>query len=269
MWKARNFARHGMINPSEIWEHRVFEAAIRSWKNEVHRKGRELMEGAEERIRALPRKQKLTWVHNRLRDQKGIKEFWSTVPARSYMDAAAGRDPMLADALALGNVGQIPPDLPNKVQIRRDKENERKQRYITQFFSGGKSSEVTKKALEVTTVPATGLGPGRLHSKKRRALGDERKKASKTSRTPSKDLHEDANRSNQLEGTGVDRRILEDQVQIEEENQGDDRPRADAAPSQLTLTSGISEETRALIARNKEEGTKKKKDRDTGRKRDS
>ena len=60
MWKARNFARHGMTSPSEIWELRVFEAAIRSWKNEANRKGRDLLEGAEERIRALPRKQKLT-----------------------------------------------------------------------------------------------------------------------------------------------------------------------------------------------------------------
>ena len=57
-----------------LWEHRVFEAAIRSWKSEANRKGRDLLEGAEERIRALSRKQKLTWVHNRLKDQKGIKE---------------------------------------------------------------------------------------------------------------------------------------------------------------------------------------------------
>ena len=49
----------------------------------MRQRGKDLLEGAEERIRALPRKQKLTWVHNRLRDQKGIKEFWSTVPARS------------------------------------------------------------------------------------------------------------------------------------------------------------------------------------------
>ena len=85
MWKARNLARHGMTSPSEIWELRVFEAAIRSWENEAHRKGRDLLEGAEERIRALPRKQKLTWVHNRLRGQKGIKEFWSTTLAQPLL----------------------------------------------------------------------------------------------------------------------------------------------------------------------------------------
>ena len=52
---------------------------------------------------------------------------------------------------------------------------------------------------------------------------------------------------------------MEDQAQLEEENQGDDRPRAAAALSQLTLTSGISEETRAMIVRKKEEAIKKKK----------
>ena len=116
------------------------------------------------------------------------------------------------------------------------------------------------------------------NSKKRIASGDLRQKASKTQIVLPKDLQEDANRSNQLEGTGVDRRILEDQVQLEEENQGDDRPRVDAAPSQLTLTSGISEEHRAMIARKreeamtiaiqkkkaKEEAIKKKKDREEG-----
>ena len=106
--------------------------------------------------------------------------------------------------------------------------------------------------MEATTVPALGLGTRRSNSKKRIASGDLRQKASKTQIVPSKDLHEDANRSNQLEGTGVDRRILEDQVQLEEENQGDDRPRAAAAPSQLTITSGISEENRAMRARKRE-----------------
>ena len=61
---------------------------------------------------------------------------------------------------------------------------------------------------------------------------------------------------------------LEDQAQeysqLEEENQGGDRPRAAAAPSQLTLTSGISEETRAMIVRTKEEAIKKKKNREAG-----
>ena len=56
---------------------------------------------------------------------------------------------------------------------------------------------------------------------------------------------------------------MEDQAQIEEENQVGDRPAA-AAPSQLTLTSGISEAARTKIARNKEEAIKKKKDREAG-----
>jgi hypothetical protein len=257
MWKARNLARHGMTSPSEIWELRVFEAAIRSWKNEAHRKGRDLQEGAEERIRALPRKQKLTWVHNRLRDQKGIKEFWSTVPARSDVDAVVGRDPGLVD---LGNVGQIPPDLPNRDQIRREREKERKQSYLDQYFSGC-SKGTTPKVSEATTVPALGLGTSRSNNKKRIASGDLLQKASKTQIVPPKVLNEYANRSNQLEDTEGDRLILEDQAQLEEENQGGDSPLAVEAPSQLTLTSGISEETRVLIARNKEEAIKKK-DRD-------
>ena len=77
-------------------------------------------------------------------------------------------------------------------------------------------------------------------------------------------------RSNLLEGTEEDRFILEDQAQIEEENQVGDRPRAAAAPSQLILTSGISEEVRIMIARKREEAIKKKqatktkKDREEG-----
>jgi hypothetical protein len=206
----------------------------------------------------LPRKQKLTWVHNRLRDQKGIKEFWSTVPARSDVDAVVGRDPGLVD---LGNVGQIPPDLPNRDQIRREREKERKQSYLDQYFSGC-SKGTTPKVSEATTVPALGLGTSRSNNKKRIASGDLLQKASKTQIVPPKVLNEYANRSNQLEDTEGDRLILEDQAQLEEENQGGDSPLAVEAPSQLTLTSGISEETRVLIARNKEEAIKKKKDRD-------
>ena len=148
-------------------------------------------------------------------------------PARSDVDAEVGRELELVDDIEPGNVGQIPPDLPNKGQIRGVREKERKQSHITQFFSGGNSSEVTtKKASEATTVPATGLGPSRLHSKKRIASGDVHQKSSKTQIVPSKDSNEYANkRSNQLEGTEVDRLILEDQAQLEEENQGGDRPR--------------------------------------------
>ena len=45
MWKARNLARHGMSTPSEIWELRTFEGAIRSLISEEERKGRVLVEG--------------------------------------------------------------------------------------------------------------------------------------------------------------------------------------------------------------------------------
>ena len=114
----------------------------------------------------LPRKQKLTWVHNRLRGQKGIKEFWSTAPARSDVDAEVGRELERVDDLESGNVGQIPPDLQDREQIRREREKDRKQSYLDQYFSGG-SKGTSQKVPEATTAPDTGLGQSRLHSKKR------------------------------------------------------------------------------------------------------
>ena len=105
-----------------------------------------------------------------------------------------------------------------------------------------------------------------LPPKKRIASGELRQKDRKTQKIQSKDLHEYASRSNQLEGTEEDRLILEDQAQIEEENQVSDRPRAAAAPSQLILTSGIPEEVRIMIARKREEAITKKKDREEGEK---
>ena len=56
-------------------ELRIFEEAMHTWKIEVERKGQAMVEGAEARIRSLPRKQKLKWVHNRLTKQKSITEF--------------------------------------------------------------------------------------------------------------------------------------------------------------------------------------------------
>ena len=45
MWKARNHARHGLATPSELWELRIFEAAIRSWKSDADTKGRVIVDG--------------------------------------------------------------------------------------------------------------------------------------------------------------------------------------------------------------------------------
>ena len=134
------------------------------------------------------------------------------------MDAEVGRDLELVD-LETGNVGQIPPDLPDREQIRREREKDRKQSYLDQYFGGG-SKGTKQKVLEETTVPALGLGTRRSNSKKRISSGDLRQKASKTQTVPSKELHEydNNNRSNLLEGTEEDRFILEDQAQIEEEN---------------------------------------------------
>ncbi len=64
MWKARKTAKHGMATPSELWELKTFEAAIKSWKAD---EGKVLVEGSEARIRAWSRKQKLKWMQNRLR----------------------------------------------------------------------------------------------------------------------------------------------------------------------------------------------------------
>ena len=73
LWKARNTAVHGKTTPSELWELRIFEEAIHTWKLEVERKGQTMVEGAEARIRSLPRKQKLKWLHNRFMKQKSIQ----------------------------------------------------------------------------------------------------------------------------------------------------------------------------------------------------
>jgi hypothetical protein len=43
MWKARNTAKHGMATPSELWELKIFEAAIKSWKADAERKGKVLV----------------------------------------------------------------------------------------------------------------------------------------------------------------------------------------------------------------------------------
>ena len=62
--------------------------------------------------------------------------------ARSDVDAEVGRDLELVDDIESGNVGQIPPDLPNREQIRREREKDRKQSYLDQYFSGGSKGTV-------------------------------------------------------------------------------------------------------------------------------
>ena len=54
MWKARNTAKNGMTAPSELWELKTFEAAIKSWKADAERKCKVLVEGLEARIRPWP-----------------------------------------------------------------------------------------------------------------------------------------------------------------------------------------------------------------------
>ena len=59
-----------------------------------------------------------------------------------------------------GSVGQVPPDLPNKGQIRVARENDRKQSFLEQYFiSGNSSTATTRKTSEAAIVSAIGLGP--------------------------------------------------------------------------------------------------------------
>ena len=116
-----------MVTPSELWELRTFEGAIRSWISDAERKGRVIVEGSEARIRAWSRKKKLIWVHNRLKKQKGITEFWIPVPVPPAVSTEVGSGSGLDVGIEPGRGGQIPSDLPNKGQVRKEREQERKQ----------------------------------------------------------------------------------------------------------------------------------------------
>jgi hypothetical protein len=123
MWNARNLAKHGKTTPSELWEIKTFEAAIKSWKADAERKGVVLVEGSEDRIRAWSRKKKLKWVQNRLMNQKSITEYL-TKPSAIQIEEGPGL--RLGGELELGRDGYLPPDLPLKVQMRVERSIERK-----------------------------------------------------------------------------------------------------------------------------------------------
>ena len=75
-----------------------------------------LFDGSEDKIRAWSRKKKLIiWVHNRLKTQKGITEFWNIVPVLPVVAAEVhvGLGLGLDVGLEPGRGGQIPSDLPN------------------------------------------------------------------------------------------------------------------------------------------------------------
>jgi hypothetical protein len=189
------------------------------------------------------------------------------------VDAEADRDLEMVADIESGTVGLFPPDSPSKVQIRVEREKERKQSYLEQYFTGGNSSIVTtQNASDAANGSAIGVRPrfSSTHSKKRVASVDLLQKTSKTSKTqisPSKEPLQ-ASKPSQLEVTEADRLIEEDQALIEEEVPVGDRPRAAAATSQLTLISGVSEAARTVIARKKEEAItlkeKRKKARQEG-----
>ena len=132
------------------------------------------VDGAEDRIIASSMKKKLIWVHtcNRLKNQKGITEFWNTVAALHVVDVEVGLDLELDAGLETGSVGQLPPDLPNQGQIRVAREKDRKQSFLEQYFIRGNLCTVTtRKASDAATVSAIGLGPSSTHSKKRTTSG--------------------------------------------------------------------------------------------------
>jgi hypothetical protein len=153
MWRARNIAKHGMTTPHELWELKTFEAAIKSWKADAERKGKVLVEGSEAAIRAWSRKQKLKWVQNRLKNQKSITEYLTTIPALHIEEGLGLR---LGGELELGRVRPPPPDLPLKAQTRVARCLERKQNQQSQMQQSQIQTYFKPKDKVVTVNPTTG-----------------------------------------------------------------------------------------------------------------
>jgi len=154
MWKARNTAKHGMTTPYELWELKTFEAAIRSWKAEAVRKGKILVEGSEDKIRAWSRKQKLKWAQNRLTKQKSITEYLTTIPA-IHIDEGLGL--RLGGEIELGSVRPPSPDLTLKAQTRVARCLERKQNQQSQMQQSQIQTYFKLKDKVVTENPTTGI----------------------------------------------------------------------------------------------------------------
>ena len=107
----------------------------------------------------------------------------------------------------------MPSDLPNKGQIRVEREKERKQSYMESYFKkGNPSAGTTLAAPAVASLVAIRprlheqatmqVSNSSTHSKKRTQSGDFLQKASKTQILLSKEPHKAVkNRVNQLEDT--------------------------------------------------------------------
>jgi len=205
MWKARNTAKHGMTTPSELWELKTFEAAIKSWIADAERKGKVLVEGSEARIRAWSRKQKLKWVQNRLTNQKSITEYLTKTPA---MHIEEGLGLRLGGELELGRVGHQPPDLPLKVQIRVERCLERKQNQQSQMQQSQIRNYFKPKGKVDTATPTTS-----------------KRASAKISDYDSEALNQQPSKKQALGGNGgsdtdeLDRQIVEDHNQMEEVRQ--------------------------------------------------
>jgi hypothetical protein len=205
MWKARNTAKHGMTTPYELWELKTFEAAIRSWKAEAVRKGKILVEGSEDKIRAWSRKQKLKWAQNRLTKQKSITEYLTTIPA-IHIDEGLGL--RLGGEIELGRVRPPQPDLSLKVQTRQARCLERKQNQQSQMQQSQIQTYFKLKDKVVTENPTTGKrGSAKIRDFEPEAQNQQPSKKQALGEIWGKDTDV------------LNRQIVEDQQQLEEVRQ--------------------------------------------------
>ena len=200
LWKARNSAVHGKTTPSELWELRIFEEAIHTWKSEVERKGQTMVEGAEARIRSLPSKQKLKWVKNRLTKQKSITEFWSKSQA-PHVEVEIGIE--VGGEPQAGRGAVQPPDLSTKAQRREEHRQERnssqpskKQCTMEKFFPKKDQAGTTTRVQEKGSIST---------NKKRTAIVANQPKCKN------------------LAGTGREADALERQIEDDQHQIGEDR----------------------------------------------
>ena len=90
----------------------------------------------------------------------GFVEFWNTVPVLNVMAAEVGLGLGMDVGREPVRVGQIPPDLPNKGQIRGERGKERKQSLLERYFNKANlSTDTTRNASDVANVHSIGPSP--------------------------------------------------------------------------------------------------------------
>ena len=188
-----------------------------------------------------------------------------TVPANPAVTAEVGPGSGLDVGIEPGRGRQIPSDLPNKGQVRKEREQERKQSQMEQYFKKVKLSEDnTRTATEVDSGPA--IRPSTIEQAQLRNVSSYSRKRKVSGELPPaknqilvlKDQHKAGkNWVAEMEDTGLDSQSLEEQGQIAGEDQVGDRPRAVAVNLQFPSISDISEKERVEIARKKAEALKR------------